>query len=136
MSAIISSNIKEYLVALEFVRNHIIVDYVNKSSADADFDVIGSIKYIQPSTLNAGVIGPASSDVAEQVANMFTLFKIPLISYLATSHALENQQRYPYFLRTLPSDKYQAKAMAELLVYELISQCSIEYLVNSTGHTS
>jgi ABC-type branched-subunit amino acid transport system substrate-binding protein len=62
------------------------------------------------------VIGPSHSSVAEQVANLFTLFKMPLVSFMAASETLSDQQRYPYFLRTLPSDKYQSLAMIELLV--------------------
>lgn len=62
------------------------------------------------------MIGPSHSSVAEQVANLFTLFKMPLVSFMAASDTLSDQQRYPYFLRTVPSDKYQSLAMIELLV--------------------
>lgn len=43
------------------------------------------------------------------------LFDVPIISYMATSPALNNYDRFPSFFRTVPSDIIQAKAMLELL---------------------
>lgn len=62
-----------------------------------------------------GVIGAATSSVSIQLANFLRLFKVPQVSYSATSPELSDTSRYEYFLRTVASDKYQAKAIVEIL---------------------
>ncbi|XP_075213701.1 metabotropic glutamate receptor 4-like [Lycorma delicatula] len=61
------------------------------------------------------IIGGQSSAVTIQVASMMRLFDIPIISYMATSPALSDEERFPSFFRTVPSDNIQAHAMLELL---------------------
>ncbi|XP_065348662.1 metabotropic glutamate receptor 3-like isoform X2 [Cloeon dipterum] len=61
------------------------------------------------------VIGGQSSSVSIQVATLLKLFGIPQISYLSTSPALSNKEKFPYFFRTVPSDVNQAHAMLEIL---------------------
>nr|CAD7401918.1 unnamed protein product [Timema cristinae] len=63
------------------------------------------------------VIGAQSSSVTIQVATMLRLFRVPLVSYMATSTSLSNKERFPYFFRTVPSDINQAHAMLEILRY-------------------
>nr|CAD7204939.1 unnamed protein product [Timema douglasi] len=46
---------------------------------------------------------------------MLRLFRVPLVSYMATSTSLSNKERFPYFFRTVPSDINQAHAMLEIL---------------------
>ncbi|XP_045162922.2 metabotropic glutamate receptor 6-like isoform X2 [Mercenaria mercenaria] len=62
-----------------------------------------------------GVIGGATSSVSIQLASFLRLFKIPQISYSATSPELDDTSRYDYFLRTAASDKHQARAIVEIL---------------------
>lgn len=64
-----------------------------------------------------GVIGAASSGISIQVANLLRLFKIPQISYASTSPDLNDRQKYDYFLRTVPADTYQARAMIDVVRY-------------------
>jgi ABC-type branched-subunit amino acid transport system substrate-binding protein len=52
-----------------------------------------------------------------QVAAMLRLFRVPQISYMATSPSLSDPDRFPYFFRTVPSDYNQAHAMLEILKY-------------------
>ena len=61
-------------------------------------------------------VGAASSEPSKSAAQAFTRSRTPQISYSSTSAALSNGLDYPYFLRTPPSDAYQAKAMVDLLV--------------------
>ncbi|VDI21407.1 metabotropic glutamate receptor 3-like isoform X2 [Mytilus galloprovincialis] len=63
----------------------------------------------------AGVIGGSYSSVSEQVANLLRLFKIPQISYASTSARLSDKKRYDYFIRTVPPDNFQAKAMVDIV---------------------
>ncbi|XP_060584648.1 metabotropic glutamate receptor 8-like [Ruditapes philippinarum] len=74
----------------------------------------GSTPDLTPKVI-PGVIGAPSSVTSIQVANLLKLFKIPQVSFFSTSTVLSNRDRYPYFLRTIPSDVNQAQAMVELV---------------------
>ncbi|KAL4647078.1 metabotropic glutamate receptor 5 [Arapaima gigas] len=62
-----------------------------------------------------GVIGPGSSSVAIQVQNLLQLFNIPQIAYSATSMDLSDKSLYKYFMRVVPSDAQQARAMVDIV---------------------
>nr|XP_056714364.1 metabotropic glutamate receptor 5 isoform X1 [Euleptes europaea] len=62
-----------------------------------------------------GVIGPGSSSVAIQVQNLLQLFNIPQIAYSATSMDLSDKTLFKYFMRVVPSDAQQAKAMVDIV---------------------
>ncbi|XP_005107649.2 metabotropic glutamate receptor 3 [Aplysia californica] len=66
-------------------------------------------------TAVAGVVGGSYSTVSMQVANLLRLFKIPQISYASTSASLSDKTRYDYFVRTVPPDTLQAKALADIV---------------------
>lgn len=61
------------------------------------------------------MLGAASSVTSIQVANLLRLFKIPQVSFFSTSPELSNKDRFEYFLRTVPSDTNQVKAMVEIV---------------------
>nr|KAG5708802.1 hypothetical protein BaRGS_031956 [Batillaria attramentaria] len=63
----------------------------------------------------AGVIGGSYSSVSIQVANLLRLFKLPQISYASTSASLSDKSRYDYFVRTVPPDVLQAKALVDIV---------------------
>ena len=63
----------------------------------------------------SAVIGPAASWIAIPVARLLGLYGIPQISYASTSRILGDKTRYNSFLRTVPSDEFQAQAMAEFV---------------------
>lgn len=62
-----------------------------------------------------GVIGPPRSKETVPVANLLNLFKVPQISYFATTPELSDNVKYKYFKRTVPSDMYQARALVSIL---------------------
>ncbi|XP_055337563.1 metabotropic glutamate receptor 5-like [Paramacrobiotus metropolitanus] len=64
-----------------------------------------------------GIVGPGSSSVAIQVQNLLQLFNIPQIGYSATSPDLSDKTSYKYFLRVVPSDRYQAAAILDLIIH-------------------
>ncbi|XP_013385784.1 metabotropic glutamate receptor 1 [Lingula anatina] len=64
----------------------------------------------------AGLIGPGSSTVTVQVQNLLQLFNIPQIGYAATSKDLSDKSLYKYFLRVVPPDNLQAKAMLDVVL--------------------
>ena len=65
----------------------------------------------------SGVIGPARSDTSVHVASLLRVFQIPQISHASTAKILSDKERFDYFFRTIPSDGFQAKAMADIIAY-------------------
>ena len=65
----------------------------------------------------SGVIGPFRSDVSVAVANLLRVFNIPQVSYGSTTPVLSDKELYAYFLRTVPSNSYQGKAMVDVVRY-------------------
>lgn len=63
----------------------------------------------------SAVIGPAASWISIPIARLLGLYSIPQISYASTSRILGDKTRYNSFLRTVPSDEFQAQAMAEFV---------------------
>ncbi|CAB1334161.1 unnamed protein product [Coregonus sp. 'balchen'] len=61
------------------------------------------------------VIGASSSEISISVARQLNLELIPQISYASTAVILSDKNRFPTFLRTVPSDLYQTQAMVQLL---------------------
>ena len=51
----------------------------------------------------------------KQVQNLLQLFHIPQIGYSATSRDLSDKNRFRYFVRVVPPDELQARAMLEIL---------------------
>ncbi len=66
-----------------------------------------------------GVIGPVSSRQSIMAASLYSLYEIPTLSPTATSDELDDRSRFGYFLRLVPSDRFQAQAM--LAFYEAMN---------------
>ena len=62
------------------------------------------------------ILGPYDSASAVQISSLLSMAKIPIISFAATSDELSSNQ-YPYFLRTVPPDRQQARVQADLFEY-------------------
>lgn len=65
----------------------------------------------------SAVIGPATSGNTVPVASLLGLYSIPQVGYSASSSLLSDKSRFKSFLRTIPSDEYQTKAMASFIKY-------------------
>ncbi|XP_012789399.2 G-protein coupled receptor family C group 6 member A isoform X3 [Sorex araneus] len=61
------------------------------------------------------VIGAGYSEITVAVSRILNLQLIPQVSYESTAEILSDKIRFPSFLRTVPSDFYQTKAMAHLI---------------------
>ncbi|XP_074641006.1 uncharacterized protein LOC141898800 [Tubulanus polymorphus] len=95
-----SSNIANGLVA-SFQNNLITV-----------MDSKGNV--INPSQVEAYTAAHDSSTTIS-VAEVLSPLRIPQVGYRATSAALSDKRRFPFFLRTVPNDGYQAQVIASFL---------------------
>lgn len=62
------------------------------------------------------VIGPGGSTVTINVQNLLQLFDIPQLGYSATSIDLSDKQMFKSFIRVVPSDYLQVRAMVDFVV--------------------
>ncbi|XP_036448541.1 G-protein coupled receptor family C group 6 member A-like [Colossoma macropomum] len=80
----------------------------------ANGTLLPQCEFIQRPKVKA-IIGARYSEVSLSVARLLTLYIVPQISTSASAEALSDRKRYPAFLRTVPSDIHQTKALAKLM---------------------
>uniref|UniRef100_A0A8C5EN42 Metabotropic glutamate receptor 1 n=1 Tax=Gouania willdenowi TaxID=441366 RepID=A0A8C5EN42_GOUWI len=99
--------------SIEFIRDTLVSSDEEESqmkcTAEAGSQLLQGKKPI------VGLIGPGSSSVAIQVQNLLQLFNIPQIAYSATSMDLSDKSLFKYFMRVVPSDMQQARAMVDIV---------------------
>ena len=80
-----------------------------------------------------GIVGPSRSTTSSVAARIGRLYEVPVISFAATSDELSNPVDFPYFLRTVPSDNFQAGAILDLLLYFNWKYITLLYSADTYG---
>ncbi|XP_043975252.1 extracellular calcium-sensing receptor-like [Gambusia affinis] len=60
-------------------------------------------------------VGDSGSTPSISMSRIMGPFNLPLVSHFATCACLSDKQEYPTFFRTVPSDQFQADALAKLV---------------------
>uniref|UniRef100_A0A3P9HIH2 Extracellular calcium-sensing receptor-like n=1 Tax=Oryzias latipes TaxID=8090 RepID=A0A3P9HIH2_ORYLA len=68
------------------------------------------------STVHA-IVGTSESSSTIVLSQIAGVFQIPVISHFSTCACLSNRKEHPSFFRTIPSDYYQSRALAQLVKY-------------------
>nr|XP_046244958.1 extracellular calcium-sensing receptor-like [Scatophagus argus] len=61
------------------------------------------------------IVGESSSTRSITMSRVIASFNIPQVSHFATCACLSDKQQFPTFFRTIPSDQFQADALAKLV---------------------
>ncbi|XP_070762467.1 extracellular calcium-sensing receptor-like [Enoplosus armatus] len=86
---------------------------IASTSCSAAYEQPGETAGGQPVLL---LIAAASSTTGIMLSRILGPLSVPVISYLASCPCLSDRPKFPNFFRTIPSDIYQARAMARLAI--------------------
>ncbi|CAJ0968150.1 unnamed protein product [Ranitomeya imitator] len=65
----------------------------------------------------AAILGHSMSTYSILMAHVLGLYRYPQISHYATSSLLSGRKQFPSFFRTVPSDTFQSKGLAQLVLH-------------------
>lgn len=80
-----------------------------------------------------GIIGPLRSTSSVVVSTVLGPARLPQVSFLSTSDELSRKNNHPFFLRVVPPDAYQMRAILKFISLNGWSYFSVLYLAGSYG---
>lgn len=83
-----------------------------------------------------GIIGPYNSEPNLVVASMTGFFEVPQLSPYASSDALSDKKRFPYFFRTVSPDRFMIKATVNFMKQIGWEYISIIYSEDEFGYNA
>ncbi|XP_057833459.1 glutamate receptor 3.5-like isoform X2 [Cryptomeria japonica] len=86
--------------------------HIRDSKHDALTGASAALELIRKGCVS--IVGPQTSVVAEFVGYLGVAAHVPVVTFGATNPSL-SMHRYPYFIRTVPNDKMQMRAIAKLV---------------------
>ncbi|KAK3601746.1 hypothetical protein CHS0354_016108 [Potamilus streckersoni] len=92
----------------------------------------GTNEIIDPTKIRL-VVGAHFSGTTVPMTMFFTGLSLPVVSFTASSPDLDDRIDFPYFLRTVPSDVDQAKAMLQIIKTMGWEYVSVLYVDNNYG---
>ncbi|EHB03372.1 Vomeronasal type-2 receptor 1 [Heterocephalus glaber] len=63
----------------------------------------------------AGIIGSGGSSLSIAASRILGLYYLPQVGYFSTCSSLSDKFQFPSYIRTIASDKYQSRAMVQLI---------------------
>eukprot|EP00079_Xenopus_tropicalis_P034422 XP_017948193.1 PREDICTED: extracellular calcium-sensing receptor-like [Xenopus tropicalis] len=63
------------------------------------------------------VIGHSTSTISILMAHIMGLYRFPQVSYFSTSSLLSDKRQFPSFFRTVPSDDFQSRGLAQMVLH-------------------
>ncbi|XP_069816145.1 extracellular calcium-sensing receptor-like [Dendropsophus ebraccatus] len=81
----------------------------------------------------AAIIGHSTSTYSILMAHLLGLTRYPQISHLSTSSLLSDRRQFPSFFRTVPSDAFQSKGLAQLILHFGWTWVGLVALANDYG---
>ena len=63
------------------------------------------------------VVGPPTSASSLLAAKIGGIYSVPVVSYSATNDELSDTDRYPFFFRAIPPDRFQVGVITDLLLH-------------------
>ncbi|XP_072006383.1 extracellular calcium-sensing receptor-like [Engystomops pustulosus] len=81
----------------------------------------------------AAIIGHSTSTYSILMAHLLGMTRYPQISHLSTSSLLSDRRQFPSFFRTVPSDAFQSKGLAQLILYFGWTWVGLVALANDYG---
>ncbi|XP_070685466.1 extracellular calcium-sensing receptor-like [Pempheris klunzingeri] len=80
------------------------------------------------------LIGTSASPTSILLSRILGPLSVPMISYFASCPCLSDRPKFPNFFRTIPSDIYQARAMAQLAIRFRWTWTGAVIVNNDYGH--
>uniref|UniRef100_A0A8C7YIN8 Olfactory receptor C family, x1 n=1 Tax=Oryzias sinensis TaxID=183150 RepID=A0A8C7YIN8_9TELE len=110
--------IKEINKRNDFLSNITLGFHIRDSCNDIPVSLKATLQLVngQPES-NLSTEGDAGSGVSMALLRSLGSFHIPLVSYFASCSCLSNQKEFPTFMRTMPSDAFQIRALIQLVRY-------------------